>query len=69
MSAEGRGSLLRAWLDFDAGRKLAALTESAARNTAIVRLPDVMGGRGGNRLVCLPPTGLDEPGGHVRVLR
>ena len=69
MSAEGRSPLLQAWSDFEAGRKLAALTESAARNTAIVRLPDVMGGRGGNRLVCLPPTGLDEPGGRVRVLR
>ncbi len=60
---------LAAWADLEAGRKLAALTESAARNTAIVRLPDVMGGRAGNRLVCLPPTGRDEPGGRVRVLR
>ena len=60
---------LAAWADLEAGRKLAAPTESAARNTAIVRLPDVMGGRAGNRLVCLPPTGRDEPGGRVRVLR
>ena len=60
---------LAAWADLEAGRKLAALTESAARNTAIVRLPDVMGGRAGNRLVCLPPTGRDEPGGRVRGLR
>lgn len=67
MSAGRRGAAARAELEGE--RMLARLTASAERDVAVVHLPDAMGGRCGNRLVCLPRMGSAAPSGRVRVLR
>lgn len=69
MIAERRGAMARAWAEFEGDRALARLQASAERDVAVVHLPEVMGGRCGDRLVCLPRMGASAPGGRVRVLR
>ena len=69
MIAERRGAMARAWAEFEGERALARLQASAERDVAVVHLPEVMGGRCGDRLVSLPRMGTSAPSGHVRVLR
>lgn len=69
MIAERRGAMARAWVEFEGERVLARLQASAERDVAVVHLPEAMGGRCGDRLVCLPRMGSAAPSGRVRVLR
>ncbi|WP_449133808.1 hypothetical protein [Senegalimassilia sp.] len=61
--------MARAWAEFEGDHALARLQASAERDVAVVHLPEVMGGRCGDRLVCLPRMGSAAPSGRVRVLR
>ena len=69
MIAGRRGAMARAWAGFEGDHALARLQASAERDVAVVHLPEVMGGRCGDRLVCLPRMGTSAPSGRVRVLR
>ena len=69
MGRRYEAELAEAWSEYRSSLLLPRLEASARRDTAVVHLPDVLGGRCCNRLAVLPPMGRDAPSGSVRVLR